>query len=251
MVNFQIVSDLHIETMDGVPSALSLIKPSAEVLILAGDIGRIHKYEQLRMFLIDVCQHFQHVLYVLGNHEYYSERGYPNKDMEELYGNILQIEEEITNLRILNRGSVVIGNICVIGCTLWSQALVEIPRYIVRIHGITTTKYNKLHYQDLRYIEKMITYCQNKNLKLVVITHHCPTETVIKGEKKDSDKYKSLYYSNLDRLLDGTRVHTWICGHLHFNFDIKTRNNTRLVSNQKGKPRDKINDFLLDKVITV
>lgn len=250
MVNFQIASDLHIEISNDVPPALSLITPSADVLILAGDIGRIHKHDQLKTFLKDVCQHFRFVLYVMGNNEYYRVKGYYDKTMAELMNDMITIERSIPNLYILNRSSVIIEDVCVIGCTLWSQALVEIPPYIVRIKGMSTPRYNDIHKQEVRYIEKMVRYCSAKNLKLMVVTHHTPSYSLLRG-KKAKDMFKSLYASNLDYLLDSKRVHTWVCGHIHINFDLKTRNGTHLVGNQRGKPKDKITDFNKSKVITV
>lgn len=249
MVRLQIMSDLHIELHDHIPSASEYITPSADVLILAGDIGRIHKYEQLRCFLKDLCSMFQIVLYVPGNHEFYKVDSVEPKSVNELLEDLLKIKEEIPNLYILNRSSVVIGNVCIAGCTLWTQSAVHIPQFIVRIKDIDTATYNSMFCKDLKYIEQMITYCQNKKLKLVVVSHHCPTHSV--GRKKPRDKFKTLYTSNLDYLLDSSKVDTWICGHIHSNFDHKTKNGTRLVSNQKGKPKDNLLDYSKTKVISV
>jgi hypothetical protein len=250
MISFQIASDLHIEICRDTPPALSLIKPAAEILILAGDIGRIHKHQQLRTFLQDVCQHFRYVLYVLGNHEFYRVKGIPDKSIDELWVMMRDIEKKITNLYILNRSSLVIGNICIAGCILWSRPLVNVPSFIVRIAGMNTDKYRSLHEQDVQYIEKIVRYCSSKKLRLVVVTHHCPSYSLLAG-KKLQDKYKSLYVSNLDYLLDVTRVHTWICGHVNINFDLRTKNGTRLVSNQKGKPKNIVRNFSKEKVILV
>jgi hypothetical protein len=95
----------------------------------------------------------------------------------------------------------------------------------------------------------MINYCKNKGLKLVVVSHHCPTYKVL--ENKQSDKYSSLYGSHLDYLLKSDNIHTWIFGHNHKNYDFISENGTRLVSNQKGKPKDNITDFSKEKIITV
>lgn len=249
MVNFQIMSDLHIETYSGNISTDNFIKPSAEILILAGDIGRVHKYEQLESFLQELCPKFQIVLYVLGNHEYYRVDGIYPKTMEEIVQDVEKIKSKIPNLYILNRNSVVIEDVCITGATLFSQALIEIPQYIVKIPKINTAKYNSLFRYDLQYIENMITYCQKRKLKLLVVTHYAPTYLV--GKRKKCNKYKSLYCSHLDYLLDRKKVHTWVYGHIHKNFDFKTGNGTRLVSNQRGKLKDLVPDFVLDKVISV
>lgn len=251
MVNFQIVSDLHIEVNNYTPSSSSMITPSADILILAGDIGRIHKYRQLKSFLSDTCQNFEYVLYVLGNHEFYRERGRPNKTMQQLMNDIKRIEKEIPNLYILDRSSVVIDDVCVIGCTLWSNAKIEIPPFMVRVHNMTLEKHNRIHQEDVRYIETMIKYCKEHNMKLVVVTHHVPTYSLLISKKSRNDQYKSFYASDLDHLLSVENIHTWICGHIHRNFDFVTEHGTRLVGNQRGKPRDNIQDYKTDKVISV
>jgi Icc-related predicted phosphoesterase len=251
MVKFQIASDLHIERDTVTPSAASLLTPSANVLILAGDVGHVYKYEQLKSFLTDVCEKFEIVLYVLGNHEYYRERDVPEKTMDEVLHIMKNLCNQIPNLYLLDRSSVVIDDVCIIGCTLWSQSLTYVPPYIVRINGMNSRKYNEMHARDLKYIKKMIRYCRKKNLKLLVVTHHCPTYLVTRNKSKKKDKFISLYASNLDLLLDSDKVHTWICGHIHNNFDFITDKGTRLVSNQRGKPKDKIRDFLPNKVIQV
>jgi len=251
MVKFQIMSDLHLETSDEhFPDVLSYITPSADFLILAGDIGRIHKRVQLEYFLKEVCKHFQLVFYVSGNHEYYKCHGYNLKTKEELYRDLEDIAKGIPNLHLLNRSSVVIDDVCIAGCTLWSQA-VDVPHFIVRICDMNTEKYNHMFRTDLSYIEKMSEYCEKHNLKLLMITHHSPTYSVLKPKKSGDDKYKSLYASNLDFLLVREKVHTWVYGHTHENRDILTSGGTRVVSNQKGKPKDKTERFLKTKVITV
>jgi predicted phosphodiesterase len=252
MVNFQIMSDLHLETFDEDQSVLSFITPRSKILILAGDIGRIHKYNQLETFLKEVCKHFEIVLYVLGNHEYYKVDNIPVKSMEELLEDVTKIKLDIDNLYILNRTSVIIDDVCIAGCTLWSQAIIDIPQFIVRIPGMNTLKYNTMFKQDLNYIEEMVKLCNTRKLKLVVVTHHCPTYLVGRKRSRDKkDKYQSLYVSNLDYLLDSNRVHTWICGHVHKNFDFYTKNGTRLVCNQKGKPHDNLISFSKEKIISV
>lgn len=250
MTSFQIVSDLHIEYKnDEVPNPLKFITPSADVLILAGDIGSFYKYHQLKSFLEQLCPYFKIVLYIPGNHEYYTMPGSIPRNMKHLHALLLTIELAIPNLHVLNRSSVRIGNVCILGCTLWSKAKIKIPPFICRISGMSTMLYNYLHDEDLSYIKKMMEYCSNKKYKLLVVTHHCPTFTVFKKKKKD--KYISLYATALDNLLFKELVHTWVCGHIHQNFDLITPGGTHLVGNQVGKPKDKITDYKKDMVIIV
>ena len=55
----QIVSDLHIEEYDNVPNPLDFLIPSADILILAGDIGSFYKINQLTDFLTALCNYFK------------------------------------------------------------------------------------------------------------------------------------------------------------------------------------------------
>lgn len=243
MLDLQICSDLHIEYKnDDIPNPLEYITPVADILILAGDIGSFYKIEQLKGFLEKTCLLFKTVIYVPGNQEYYVVPTTKPLPMHSLLNRMYQIEEDIKNLYVLNQTSLIINNVCITGCTLWSDLKISIPKFIVRIHGISNEIYKKKHTNDIKYIEKMIDYCKTNNLKLVVITHYCPTYKVLEGSEK-KDRYCSLYTSDLEYLCSIDKINTWICGHIHKNFDFLIENGTRIVGNQKGKPKDKIDDY--------
>ena len=169
--------------------------------------------------------------------------------MIELYNELELIQNDIPNLFILNRSSIIIEDVCFVGCTLWTQAVMGVPNYIVRIKDISAEKYNYMFQRDLEYVENMINYCKQNKLRMVMISHHCPSFSLAK--KKDNYKFKSLYASNLDYLFDINKIHTWVYGHVHINNDIITSGGTRMVSNQKGKPMDDVKSFVKDKVIYV
>jgi Icc-related predicted phosphoesterase len=251
MSKFQIVSDLHIEYKNDIaPDPLDLITPSAEILILAGDIGSFYKINQLYEFLNKICKYFKYVLYVPGNQEYYTFDEYRPMSMNFLINRLYEIENSIHNLYVLNKSSIIIDDVCIVGCTLWSKPSIKLPKYIVRIHGINNEIYEKKHENDVKYIEKMSNYAKNNHLKLLVVTHYCPTYRVLDGYFK-KDKFSSLYTTDLEYLLSSSKIHTWICGHVHNNFDFISANGTRVVGNQKGKPKDKIEDFLKNFVIKI
>ena len=252
MTSLQIVSDLHIEFKNNdVPNPLDLITPTADVLILAGDIGSFYKIDQLRAFLEKLCPLFQIILYVPGNCEYYTVPGDSNfQNMNQLLDRLYTISKGLPNLYVLDKSSVKIGNVCIAGCTLWSEPKIEVPSYIVRVHKMNTAVYKSKHESELKYVKKMIKYCREKKHKLIVVTHHCPTYRVLDGARK-REKLYSLYASHLDELLRKEYVDTWVCGHTHKNFDLVTNDGTRVVSNQKGKPKDRVLDYSKEFVITV
>jgi len=248
-MTYQIVSDLHIEYKnDDNLDPLDFITPKADILILAGDIGSLYKFKQLKTFLEQICPHFKATIYVPGNHEFYLQDGYKPQSFDNLNVQFHSLQQQVKKLYILQQASIIINNICFVGCTLWSKCLINIPRYIVRIPDMNTLTYLQKHESDVNFLKKMITWNnnmknsgQNEYKKLVVITHHCPTEKVLSANTK-KDKFKSLYVSDLEYLITNESIHTWICGHIHQNFDFRLKG-TRIVGNQKGKPKDKICDF--------
>lgn len=256
-LKLQIVSDLHIEYKNNdIPDPLNFINPQSPILVLAGDIGSLYKFTQLKGFITKVCKLFEIVIYVPGNHEYYVQHDNNCKPVSfsVLENRLKSLESEISNLYILNQQSIIIDDVCIVGCTLWTNPEIEIPKFMIPIYGIDNYSYYEKHKKDLMYINKMSNYCNSKNLELVVITHHCPTYKVLNNnmEKKNKkkDKYVSLYVSNLDYMIENSNINTWICGHIHQNFDFSV-GNTRIVGNQRGKPKDRIYDFSKSFIVNV
>ena len=251
MTKFQIASDLHIEYKNNeLVDPLTIITPSADYLILAGDIGSFYKYEQLHKFIYILSKYYKSIIYVPGNNEYYTQIGFEPKSMDELLQNFKRVSSYINNLYILDRACIKIGDICIAGCTLWSNPTVYIPKFIVRINSINTNMYIQKHEKDLAYIKYIIKYCQTFNLKLLLVTHYCPTYSLI-NPLKSTNKYISMYVSNLDFLHTKDQIHTWVYGHTHANFNVITDKGTRLVTNQVGKPKDNIKDYNKNMVIEI
>jgi len=252
MVTFQIVSDLHIEyNNDEFVDPLDFITPTADVLILAGDIGSLYKFVQLQEFIKNIIKCFKHVFYIPGNHEYYISPDYKQIPLEVLSKRLNDLNNMFDNFNVLDKECAQINNICIVGATLWSDIKCQVPKYIVRIPEMTTDNYIKKFNEDLEYIKNAIEYCNKNKLTMLCVTHHPPTQLVFKEGhlSKKKDKFKSLYYSDLDYLLTKDMVHTWICGHVHSNFDCVSEGGTRIVGNQKGKPKDNIRDFSKEFVI--
>jgi predicted phosphodiesterase len=245
----QLVSDLHIEFKNNdIPNVEDYLIPSAPRLIMAGDIGTFYKYEQLLGFLTKVCKLYTQVFYVMGNHEYYMQKDIPPLTFDEIEKRKLDLQRQIGNLFILDRSSVTFGNICLIGCTLWSRTqLFEIPKFIVKINGINIRNYNSKFEEDFKYIKKTVEHCKENNLIPIVITHYVPTFDVITEEKMNF-KFRSLYVTDLNNFIKDSKIHTWICGHTHKNFDKKVYD-TRVISNQKGKARDRVFDYSKEFVL--
>ena len=119
-MKIQIVSDLHLEFSD-----INIRNTqNADVLILGGDImiaSKVHKPEseygiRFRDFLKRVSFQFPHVVYVMGNHEFYSDGRFFQSvdDMRAacaVHGNIYLLERDCKQ----------IDDVMFVGGTLWTD----------------------------------------------------------------------------------------------------------------------------------
>jgi len=243
MTTLQIASDLHIEHVHAEElNPRDYIDPVADVLVLAGDIGSLYKIGQLCSFLEGLSKLFQAILYIPGNHEFYTMVPHQPLSYAALEARLQSLDNRIANLHVLNRSSVRINNVCIVGCTLWSNPKCTVPPFIVRIPDLNTNAYSTRHQDDLRYITKMMKYCKKEGYQLVVVTHHPPSYRALEGANKRK-KFTSLYATDLDYLLDEENTKLWICGHTHKNMDFISDKGCRVVSNQKGKPKDRVKDY--------
>lgn len=104
-MKLHILSDLHLEFESFIPP-----DTDADIVILAGDInvkGRGLTWAQ---------QTFpnQPVIYVLGNHEYYT-KAYPKHLFD------LKQQSQNTNIHILEQESLVFEDVTFLCCTLWTD----------------------------------------------------------------------------------------------------------------------------------
>ena len=128
-MNIQLLSDLHLETH---PHFIPEVAPSAEVLILAGDIG---SYQAGSMLLGQQDQDFGlarfsprkdlrawpvPVFFVPGNHEY---DGMPFEEAHEK----LQATCKRLDIVFLHQRVEIFGDVRFIGCTLWSDFEALVP----------------------------------------------------------------------------------------------------------------------------
>lgn len=130
---FQYCSDLHLELLkdkseEGFIKWLETkIEPTADFLILAGDIGHAHRKSY--SFLLNWCSvHFQKTFIVMGNHEYYTTNSMVKANMhtmEKIELAFRQLCNQWKNVFLLQKNRVDFlhnGTIyTILGCTLWAQ----------------------------------------------------------------------------------------------------------------------------------
>lgn len=239
MTTFQYSSDLHLEfyEKEGV-SFETLIKPTADNLILAGDIG--YPSDEIYESFLEYCsKNFKNVILISGNHEYYG------RIMEDVETQIREITKKFPNVKYLQNDCVELpDNILVIGTTLWTNIPLNKKSLITGINdyykiykkqnqNITIEDTCEYHKKSVKYITDTIT--KNLNKKIIVVTHHLPSIKLI-SKKYLHNSYNFAFYTDLNHLISHPIV-AWICGHTH-NTTSTNINNIFCAVNPKGYPKE-------------
>lgn len=232
---FKYISDIH-----GNTNFVNSIEEDKEcTLILAGDIHEVKKYAIYKSYIFELCKKFKNVVAICGNHEYYTRSIFQvHNDIKKIKNELLQ--EGIDNFHFLNDSSVKIGNVYVLGGTMWTdfnknnphdkiQALMSMqdykyirhgPEYIPYERKLNTNDVEFLHHKTKKFIASEITNIRSsdKEAKIVVVTHHSPSTGSITENYKDS----SLNYAFCSDMNDFIELHNpnvWVHGHIHEKLD--------------------------------
>ena len=230
-----VVSDLHLEFCKKPIDKYVNMIPDADVLVLAGDIGMPNK-KHFKRFLKLCDQSGKHtlILFVPGNHEYWSE--YNDTEIEEIcvHYDVIMLQNEL----------VVFNDVVFIGSTLWTS-LSPLPPQIEllqmndfhRIPELNVSKWKQLHKTSITTIKKHLDDEFTQNKKCIIITHHAPSIHCIPKEYHN-DPLNSCYYSNLQGLFEYKNLVAWIFGHTHKSLSklVGLKKNTLLFGNSGRTP---------------
>lgn len=230
-----ITSDIHLECQDGEKFSEMLAPPDHpnSILVCCGDMCSIYLFDKLKRFFEYASNLYKYIIYVPGNCEYYKPRNYKYNSItfSNLNKKLDSLSNDVNNLHILIDNCIIINDYLITGSILWSHINYDLPSHF-RISGFNKDVYNRKNRQSISYIKNQIQYANKNNLKHLVITHYPPTKECILNNNTKKDKYKTMYYNNLDGLFSNKL--TWIYGHCHCNKNFNI-DNTYLVSNQYGK----------------
>ena len=268
-MKIKLVSDLHLEFSDyNVKN-----DEGADVLILGGDImiaqdlhdhiaadfnpysqgafadlGRKQaRVQRFRDFFKRVSFQFPHVIYVMGNHEFYNGK---------FYAGIDYMREEVakySNIYLLECDTKVIDDVTFIGGTLWTDMNKADPLTMHAIEGMMNDfriirndkrSFAKMSAQDvvmrhrktLQYFRSVLAEQHDK--KFVVVGHHSPSFQSVHESYKHETLMNGGYHSDLSEfILDHPQIKLWTHGHTHHPFDYMI-GETRIVCNPRGYEND-------------
>ena len=264
---FRLFSDVHLDM--NVPKKFSMTSlwfpeqketDLSTTLILAGDIWHAKKMYSFhnQSWIKELASRFQYVLFVLGNHDFWGG----NLSKEYLRAEKELKKQNIDNVYLLQNSIVNIGDIKIIGATLWTDLLngdrelvidatkiMNDYKYIQVGEGYTTLKPHHIMAEHVKSKDFIFTNAKKdyETQKVWVVTHHAPSFQSVNishyANTPLTNKEHGLDASNLEELILNSEIDLWMHGHTHLalNYSI---GNTQVLSNPKGYPNE---DTLYDK----
>jgi len=215
-VLIRLLSDLHQEF--GPYKVQPLPEDSETVLVLAGDIDvGVDACD----FVIEQSENFAHVIYLLGNHEFY------NNDLDTLANDVADELADFPKVSFLDNDSVVIEGVHFIGSTLWSDMDNENPESMFRIERclndydliknrgdkIFATDTIRLFKDNMAYLDQTLSE-SHPDYRNVVLTHHGPSRKSVHPIYRGSG-INGAFVSNCERLMYDHDIAYWLQGHTH------------------------------------
>ena len=230
-------SDLHLEFG-------SNFKPpknsDADLMILAGDIITFKNFKPLSDFL---SYWSKPVLYVTGNHEYYTNR--PMDAGEQAFKDYITAHH--SNIAWLNNSDFSLDDLHFFGGTMWTDfnnsdataiqnawnSMNDFSQ-IIMPNGQRLTPHDtiKMH-EDFK--DRLVMWLEKyRDKKRVIISHHSPVKN---PNTKYSNSNLQTAFNSLDmaEVIEKYQPNLWIYGHTH-ECDNHRVGKTRIVSNQLGYP---------------
>lgn len=250
-MNVQVFSDIHLEYFrdksfntiyNKSKKFNNQLLPNCDILILAGDIG-ILTDDKYKEFLQYCSTNWKHVIYVLGNHEFYC-----NDSVSNLIGRYRNLFLEFNNIHLLHDSYIEINGVIFYGFIGWTMPKSELKEYI--------NDYNKISTLDdkpwIQTITEMIQISKDKfteflssvNSNVVVITHFPPISSGTSNPIYNGN-FLNWYFTWNSYLQDNNinhenKIKCWISGHTHWSYDFII-DNIRYISNQIGYYDEGIN----------
>ena len=190
------------------------------------------------------------MVYVLGNHEFYRH------SLPELT-QTLQQETAGSHIHLLENSALELDGFTFLGCTLWtdfrlasdSEAAMHIANQVMSDYTVIEVQSEnrvlhpndtqKLHQQSLAWLKTELSKCEPA--RTIVVTHHAPSALSIPPYHAGSP-LNAAFASDLEELVESSRVPLWIHGHTHYNVDYKI-GATRVLTNQRGYPEELLTGF--------
>jgi len=248
-LKIQILSDLHLDRHrdHGREFVNSLDGSGVDALIIAGDLADVINQRSItgEWILPALCDKYEKVLYVVGNHEYW---GASFESAQEFFA---QREEQLENLTWMHRKVVEIKGRRILGCTMWFPVdtvrllldhraasdgvgmndFVEIVDFVENIQDQSSG--------DYRFLK------ENMQEGDVVVTHHIPSRNGLDPLYKFSDLNR-FFVTPCEVLTIEKKPSMWIHGHTHHKSSYEMEPGVQVHCNPLGYPHQALNIMRFD-----
>lgn len=233
-----IFSDLHLDVNRAQPYRLPDPAPAHDVVIIAGDVceGAVRTVK----WIAGVGLNKRPVLFVAGNHEFYR-----HDRIEELAA-ARKAAAKLHNVHLLERDSLEIGGLTILGATLWTDYELFGAQYAQQHaadceQGIVDHRLIRLGGKAWRAADAAAEHAEARqwlteqldtlgNRKIVVITHHAPSIKSV-AERFARSSISAGFASDCEDL--AARAALWVHGHCHNVSDYRL-GSCRVVANPRG-----------------
>ncbi|UJF35837.1 metallophosphoesterase family protein [Paenibacillus hexagrammi] len=261
MRRFDLISDIHLDFwVKDAHSLWSLNKKirrfaaqllpenGSRTLLIAGDLG--HSNQQNYMLLKFLKEHYQHIVLVWGNHDYYLSRrriedpgGFDSIDRIH---EMRQLASQLPGVYCLEGTAVTLDGITYGGCGMWYdlqygvQVLKSDMNHIFTTWRTVSNDYALIRGKP-RYTMDMFKSEQAKLERIltesdVLLTHVSPDWSRV-PEGKQLQVSTSFYYFDGAPYFQRIAGKVWCFGHIHHRMDY-TMHQCRFINGSLGYPKD-------------
>lgn len=242
-IHFQLVSDLHvdcggrtkinphyklpewrIQLARSVVNANRESEQPADILLVAGDVAEAHDpiWNECLSFLSD---HYEFVIVVAGNHEYY------NTSHKQLKENAAKLPG---NCHYLDCSTIDVGGVVIAGATLWFSN-----------SGYTSQQRKKMNdFYAIPSIDRWLDDEHHKHVDFfstveadVWMMHHLPHPKSI-DPRFINDSLNCFFVKDISEIIEARQPQVIVHGHTHSPCDYMV-NETRVLCNPMGYPGEK------------
>ncbi len=227
-MKFRIFSDIHLDHSPWVPKPMDY--DSETTLIIAGDLYTGTRTSEIINWLNDRAHDFKYVIFVMGNHDYWTNRfgndnwkHIPNIISKFLEPNVFLLEKEVVELDGIKIG----------GATLWTDIDNYNPVVALEAHHYTNDfKFMPMMTPQL-WMEEYANTVKwiNENPVDVLVTHYVPSSKFCHPRFKKDIGNCMFNSETIDQVTNLPKL--WVFGHTHDNYDEEVYG-TKFICNPRG-----------------
>jgi hypothetical protein len=219
-------------------------------------MGPEYRSNRYHEFFQRCAARFEHVVYIVGNHEHY------HHDFAKTVLHLRDVLSYLPNLHVLEKDSLDVGDVTFLAGTLWTNMNQEDPHTLYSIRNYMndfrciTNSTREVHFRDddgkfhtrvarftpedtveehkamLEFVNTAIAARPDR--QYVVVGHHAPSRLSTHAQYADEHMVNGAYSSDLNEFIqDHPQIRLWTHGHTHHNFDYQI-GQTRVVCNPRG-----------------